>query len=282
MGAGRRETVGRRPAKGGFTLVELIIAITVATVLGAGILGLLLGQNRFYGETDDAIYAEQSIRAAMDLMAAEMRMASPSDLTAAAADSVSARFDLVRSVVCDVTGGDQADLFVYDTVSNANLPASFRGAATSGPYDSAFVYADGWTGTVSVSAAAKTTCVNNGSPSLTDNTRYRRVTGWAAGFGSVPARGSIVRTYGRLTYRFAASGLGSGQAVWRNAQELVSPFDTGARFRYEMADGTIQNSVVSAQLDQVRMIHIEATAIGDGANRYDVKRDIAYVVPLRN
>lgn len=266
----------------GFTLVEVIIAIAVASVLGAGILSLVLGQNRFYGHNDDAIYAEQSIRAAVDLMGAELRMAAPSDLMAATPDSVTIRFDLLREVVCAVAGGDQVYAFAYDTVSNANLPTGFNGGAYSGPYDSAFVYADGWSRTASASGAAQTACVANGAPSVTDNTRYRSISGWGAAFGAVPIQGSIVRTYGRLTYRFATSGFVSGLAVWRNAQELVSPFDTGARFRYVMDDGSVLTSVAPANFDQVRMIRIEATATGDGVNRYDVKRDIDYTVPLRN
>lgn len=272
----------RRRAQTGFTLVEMIITITVTTVLGAGILSLLLGQNRFYGHNDDAIYAEQSIRAAVDLMSAELRMASPSDVMAATSDSVSVRFDLVRAVVCAVTAGDQTAVFVYDTVSNANLPSGFRGGAFSGPYDSAFVYADGWIGTTSGSGSAKNTCVDNGAPDLTGTQLYRRVSGWGAGFGAVPVQGSIVRSYGRLTYRFADSGFGPGLAVWRNSQELVSPFDSGARFRYVLDDGSVVTSVAPAQFNQIRMIRIEATAIGDGVDRYGVKRTIEHSIPLRN
>ena len=287
----RRERARRpapsRPEPGrGFTLVEVLIALAVAGVLAAGILTLLLGQNRFYEHSDDSIYAQQTLRAAMDLASSELRMVSPTDLLAAEADSVSARFDLVRMVVCDTLASDAAYLFVYDTVDNANLPAAFRGTAASGPYDSTFVYADGWTGSVTApSSTAKTTCVSNGAPDTTANALYREVTGIKSQFTTATdtlVRGALVRRYGRLTYRFAPSTLGGDLALWRNQQELVSPFETGARFRYVMRNGSVQNSVSAANLANVRAVRIEATALGEDTNRYGVQRPITYDIQLRN
>lgn len=270
--------------RAGFTLIEILVTLAVAGVLGMAILTLVLGQNRFYAHSDDAIYAQQSLRAAMDLMASELRMASPEDLIVATADSVSVRFDLVRSIVCDSTDADEATLFVFDSVGNANLPAAFRGTAYSGAYDSTFAYADGWTGTVTTTGAApKADCTSRGAPSDGESAAYRRVTGWQAAFGGdVPDRGSMVRVYGRLTYRFADSGFGAGIAVWRNDQELVSPFEEGPVFHYVMADGTVQSTVALGDLANVRAIRIAVTARGDGINRFNVRRPIDYEVPLRN
>ncbi len=108
-------TMTRRVGRAGFTLVETLITLVVAGVLGVAILTLILGQNRFYEHSDDAIYAQQTIRAAMDLMSSELRMISPTDLLAAEEDSLAARFDLVRGVVCDTLSSDDVYLFVYDS-----------------------------------------------------------------------------------------------------------------------------------------------------------------------
>ncbi|MFQ5890055.1 MAG: PilW family protein [Gemmatimonadota bacterium] len=269
---------------GGFTLVEMLIAIVITGVLGAAVMSLLLSQNRFYGKNDDVIYAQQSLRAAVDLMSAELRMASPGDLLAATPDSVSFRFDVLRAVVCDSTGADEATLFVYDSVSNANLVTGFSGTAYSGPYDSAFVYADGWTGVVgSTGATPKATCTGLGAPATSADVYYRTVTGWQGNFAQgVPDRGSLVREYGRLTYRFASSGFGTGQALWRGSQELVSPFQNGAAFSYVMADSTVQSTVAVAAFPNVRSVRVTAVALGDQANRFNVQRSIQYDIPLRN
>lgn len=278
------ETMTRRRGRpAGFSLVEVLIAITVATVLGAGILALVLGQNRFYGQNDDAIYAEQSLRAALDLMAAELRMASPTDLFEAESDRVSVRFDVLRAVVCAVNSGvSTVDLFVYDDVSNANLPSDFRGTAVSGAYDGTYTYRDGYDGSGATNGAAETVCTVNGAPPGEPKDRYRRAGSWHSDLAAATDTGSIVRVYGRLVYRFADSGFGSGLAVWRNAQELVSPFEEGARFRYVMDDGSVRDAVSGSELTDVRTIRIEMTATGDDPNRYGIARQIEFDVPLRN
>lgn len=210
-------------------------------------------------------------------------MASPTDLIAAEPESVSVRFDITRSVVCDSIAPDEVAVFRYDSVTNANLPASFRGSAYSGPYEATYAYGDGWTpAVVSTGSGPKSDCTARGAPTTAPPESFRRLSGWNAEFGEIPDRGSILRAYGRLTYRFAPSVIGGGLAVWRNGQELVSPFDTGATFRYEMADGSVRTSVTASDLPEVRRIRIDVTAIGDGVNRYAVQRRIDYAVPLRN
>lgn len=272
--------------RAGFTLVEMLITLTVAGVLGAAILSLVLGQSRFYGQSDDTIYAQQSLRAAMDLMASELRMASPRDLMAAEQDSVRIRFDLRRGVVCQLQpSGNEAFVYIYDRVDNANLPSGFRGAAISGPYEAAWHYADNWTPSENEVAygAAANTCKSYGAPDSEPQQRFHRIAGFStAGFPEPPDRGHLLRFYGGLTYRFDASSFGEGVAVWRNNQELVSPFEEGASFSYVMEGGLVLPAVPDTDLLDVRAIRIEVAAKPDGANRYDVSRAISYDVPLRN
>ena len=266
----------------GFTLVEVLITVVVAGVLGGALMTLVLGQQKFYGHSDDTIVAQQNLRAAMDLMATELRMASPSDIMQARSDSVVVRFDIMRAVVCDVTGADQVATFVYDSVASANLPSGFRGTAYSGAYDSAFVYGDGFTSTSSTGGSAQGTCTGNGAPTGQPASSYRRESGWTAQFGVVPDRGSIVRWYGALAYSFRSSTSTTGEALFRNADELVTPFEAGAVFQYVMANGSVQNSVAGGQLVNIRQIRVMATAIGDGGNRFGVRRQLTYDIPLRN
>lgn len=272
----------KRLRSGGFTLVEILITIVVAGVLGAALMGLVLGQQRFYGHSDDTIMAQQNLRAGMDLMATEVRMASPGDIMVARSDSLVVRADILRAVVCGVTGPDQAAVLVYDSVGSANLPSGFRGTAYSGAYDSAFVYGNNFTPTWSSSGSAKTVCTNNLAPSTYPSSAYRATSGWTSEFGKVPDQGSLLRWYGRLSYSFSPSSSNSGDALWRNREELVTPFQTGARFVYVMANGSLQSSVGAGQIPNIRRIRVVATATGDGINRYDVMRSLAFDIPLRN
>lgn len=274
-------TASRRAV--GYTLVEVMISISVAAVLGAGVMGLVLGQQRFYRHSDDTIVAQQNLRAALDLVASEIRMASPTDILVATADSIAVRTDVIRAVVCGGAGPDQVDVFVYDSVGNANLSPSFRGTAYSGAYDSAFVYSNGWTPAVTTSGGApQTTCESKGAPPGQPAHLYRRLAGWSSEFGVVPSAGSIVRQYGRLSYRFSPSNFSTGLGIWRNGQELVAPFEAGARFRYVLADNSVKDYVPVTDLADIRTVRIVAAAMGDGVDRYGVRRRIEFDVPLRN
>jgi prepilin-type N-terminal cleavage/methylation domain-containing protein len=269
----------------GFTLVEALIAMVVSGFLASAMLALVLGQSRFYERMDDQIWAEQTNRATIDLMLSELRQASTGDLIAAESDSVSIRFDIIRAVVCDSTAADEATLMAYDSIAAWGLAGGFIGTAYSDPYVEDFEYVDGWLPTTgSTGSTPKATCVANGAPGTgTDNT-FATMTGWGAQFtNGVPDRGAFVRFYGRLTYRFAASTFfESRAALWRGAQELTGPFVNGAAFSYVMANGSVQNSVASGSFDQVRAIRVTATAVGDGANRYNVQRDLEFEIPFRN
>lgn len=287
----------RRVGRAGFTLVEMMMAVVITGIVGTAIVTLLLRQNKFYGQNDDLVYARQSIRAAVDLISSEIRMASPSDIVAATSDSLTIRFDLQRGVVCgsDPSSGD-ATVYVFDVVSNANISA-VSGIAWSGPYDSAFVYDDGWNPTPSQTGSTpRATCGAAGAPTTGPDNVYQVVDNWSgqtfkkltsptatySGSDAVPPRGALVRQYGTLTYRFGASSYTSGIAVWRNQQELVSPFKSGANFHYVLSDGTVTSAPSASQLSEIVKVRMSAVATGDGKNPYDVDQSIAYEIPLRN
>lgn len=273
------KTLRRGPVPGsrGFTLVEVLITVVVAGILGGALMSLVIGQQRFYARSDNEVLAQQNIRAAVDLMAAELRMAAPEDIVTASADSVTIRFDLVRAVVCG-GGSGSTHVYAYDSVANANLTSGIVGTAYSEPYDSAFVYADGFTGTITGSnAASETLCQTNGAPTSEPSSAFRLVSGWT----TAPPRGSLVRWYGTLTYSFAASATDAGaQAIWRNGQELVTPFEAGARFWYVMQNGSVQGSVSGTSLTDIREIRMGATATGQGP--FQARRAVVYDIPLRN
>lgn len=276
----------------GFTLVEMLVALVVAGLLAAAVLTLLLRQNSFYGKNDDTIYAEQSMRGTAELMASELRMASPgtsstnTDFLLASTDTVEVRYDVSRGVVCGTNGGSIIYVYVYDEPTTVNLPGT-RGVAVSAPDSSTFHYDAAFDPTVSKavnsSSLSYTTCVanNGGVPQSADLGRYRSID-WSGSTLGVPTEGSVVRIYGSLTYSFAPSSFSSGTALWRNNQELVAPFASGAKFAYVMQDGSVQNSVSLASAPSIRRIRIEAQATGSGSNRYDVSRSLSFDIPLRN
>lgn len=123
-----------------------------------------------------------------------------------------------------------------------------------------------------------------GAPGSAPASDYLEISGWSSQFaGGVPDRGSLVRAYGRLSYQIATSTFFSTRwSLWRGTQELVGPFEEGAAFSYVMSDGSVASSVPSSDFDAVVAVRFSASAVGDGANRYDVSRSIDFEVPFRN
>lgn len=270
----------------GFTLAELLVTLVVVGIIGAGVVGLMVEQNRFYGASEDRSFADVSRRGVVDLVSSELRMLSTADLYVAENDSLQARFDLTQGVVCAVDGATGVVTLVLHHRPNAALASGRTGTAYSSPYEAGFTYADGWTSTLlseggTLGTGPKATCVDNGAPDGLEDEQYRSES-WTGAPGGLPPVGSVVRVYGDLSYSFRASDQGTGLALWRDGQEIVAPFGDGAGFVYIMDDGSEQSSVSSSDLDEIRRIRVSADAIGDGANRHDVAQDLELDISLRN
>lgn len=280
--AGRAPHGLRRRCSAGYTLAELLVTLVVTGMIGAGVVGLLMGQTEFYGASEDRSFADLSRRGVSELVSTELRMLATSDLYKTKGDSIRARFDLRQAVVCDVDNTLDYVTLVVHHEPNISLPSGRTGTAVSSPFAADFVYADGWTSSlVSEGGTAVTVCDANGAPSTLPSERYR-VEDWSGHPSGLPPVGSVVRVYGDLVYTFEPSQQGAGLALWRNDQELVAPFSEGAEFNYIMNNGSKEVSVPNASQQDIRHIRVSAEAIGDGTNRYDVARDFEIDISFRN
>lgn len=271
------------PSKHGFTLVELLVALVISGLVGTAVVSLLLGQGLFLRRSQNLALADQGLRAAADLMGAELREAAPADLLAARPESVTVRFGVLRAVVCDSAGADQAAVFVYDSAAGPNLPGGITGTSVLLPDDSVWARADGFTASVgAMGAVPRAVCAARGTPAGDPASRYRILSGWRAAFPrGLPPRGSLVRAFGTLTYRLAPSRFSPGLALWRGRQELVPSFERGATFLYLMRDASVVAAVAPTGLPDVRAVRFAATATA-GRGRATMRRSLVYEIRLRN
>lgn len=241
---------------------------------------------RFYDRSDESIGARENLRAVFDLLATEIRQASPADFLAAAPDSLAIRFHLSRAIVCDSMAADEVALVVFDTVRAPNVPFGFRGTAVSDPYDSTFIFHDGWEPPITEKGSGpRAICVALGSTTDLPSSRFRAARGWRSEHGRLPPTGSFVRFYGKSSYGLRASSFDPGLAVRRNGQELASPFAEGSSFSYVLDDGVERSAVPVEALGRIRAVRIRLEAFGrSGGSRFQppVRLVAEHRVFLRN
>src|SRR5947208_7551703 len=96
-------TIHRAPSRrAGFTLIELVIAMVLMSLVGGAIVKLLLQQQRFYNSTTDLIQTRQQIRQAAAMLPSDLRGISSvgGDISSMSDSALEFRSAFGGSVVC--------------------------------------------------------------------------------------------------------------------------------------------------------------------------------------
>ena len=99
----------------GFTLVEVLVAMTLTGIVVAGTLKALSAQNKFYARQARILEARHAMRASATILSSEFREASATggDLYAIASDSVALRSTVGFAIVCGVDAGGGSMSLAY-------------------------------------------------------------------------------------------------------------------------------------------------------------------------
>lgn len=233
----------------GLTLVEVLIAIVLLGIVGAGITRMLSSQLRFFAGGANARDARTVSRNALTFARSELRMVEPGGIVAASRDSIRVRLPYAMGVYCS------ANVATFGAVDSLTLAtAQFGGYAyrtliTGNPY----TYVSSAT---APSAGTATSCTSVGITPVPGGL----LLGLSPAFPSLdPA--SPVLLWQTVTYRFANSTAMPGRrALWRQAgtaapEEVAVPVDTASRFNF-YTTGTTSSATVPATLTTIRGIEI--------------------------
>ena len=242
----------------GVTLIELLIAMTVASILGGALLTLMMAMNRFEEREEGLRGARRAGRSAVNSLASDLRMVDPEwGIEAASASSITLRIPYAMGLVCSSTVILHTIMLLpVDSVAMAQPGLSgFAARGTGGtmtPYTTTLA--------LSYPGSTPTACTTAGIQSITaatsePNARTRPITLGGLALTVLPA-GTPVMLYRRVRYYFGASAitaLSGRTALWRDwlddgagAQELAGPFDATAAFRfYNLSATTAQTAVPS-------------------------------------
>ena len=230
--------------RGGISLVELLVAITLLGFIGVAILRTFTSQARIADLQVKRLDARAVSRAPINMFMSEARMVETGNgVVSASASSVTLRVPIVMGLVCGNTGG--ATVLSLMPVDSAVLASASISGHAYRQASGAYAYTEGTTSlssggaAVCTGATASITTVTGGSTVI--------VTPQMA----AATVGTVAFVYQRVRYEFKASSTMPGRiGLWRTletsgaAEELAAPFDANARFRFYRIDEDTARTVV--------------------------------------
>jgi prepilin-type N-terminal cleavage/methylation domain-containing protein len=254
--------------RAGFTLVELLVGIIVASVVGAAMVRFLMADMAFQDDREAWRTARQAARAGLTVLSADLRMVETGggiESATAGGQDVVVRVPYAMGALC-ATNGSISTVALLPADSLMFAQAGYSGFAWRDEATGVYTYVAGGT----IGAGAPATCTGAG------------ITPVAGGqvitlSGTVPAglaRGAVFLLYRRIRYEIKASVAMPGRtALWRTlvttgaTEELAAPFDAGSRFRYFVAGSATAQDAVPSPLSNIIGFELVFDGSSDGPPR---------------
>jgi prepilin-type N-terminal cleavage/methylation domain-containing protein len=255
----------------GFSLVEIITALTILAVIGGAMTKMMLSQTRGYQYDSGGRRSRTAARSAMNIMITDLRMTQDNggvySLDATNHRSVGVRVPLAFGVVCEVTASTMTMAITpVDSFQLASI--RYGGYAVRNATTGIYTYVEGGT----LTAGNVATCHGGGVSIYADTITMGGRTGAVVQVSGAPpvgtAVGSMAMIWQRVSYVFDSSkvypnraGLYRivGEATSPDTNELIAPFSWSARFSYFTHPAQAKDTAtkaVPADLNSVRGLKI--------------------------
>lgn len=257
---------GTRTRRRGFTIVEVIACMVILGILGTAMTRLMLAQSRLYALQRAKRDARATGRSSMNLLFSDLRMVhdgadAPGGVSLASPNSLSVRVPYAIGLVCgNVSPNTVVSMLAVDSAAKAmakyagyawrnRLTKQYTYVPVSDTVGNAPVTPSTSPSTCTSTAKIKTDTVNSRSWGPTD-VKPQSVTA-----GTQP--GAPLFFYQNVLYFFGASGAFPGKVALfrriegRAAEELVAPFDAGARFKFFVRNVDTSTVTPPAVLDSL-------------------------------
>ena len=254
----------RRLRRGGATLIELLVSITILGIMGAAIVRLFVSQSRFVDQVTKQRAARTVSRVSINLMLSELRgIESSGGVVSASSGALTVRVPYAMGVSCGSAGGATAlSLLPVDSADYSN--AVFAGFAVR---DGSGAYQYVETGSALSPSPASSLCLAAGITTLPRG----QVIAVSPPITTPSEVGAAVLVFQRVTYAFLPSVVIPGRmGLWRSVtngtrEEVATPFDSSSVFRY-FADGADSATVAPpANLADVRGVEFVFGGASEGA-----------------
>lgn len=295
--------MSRLSRRAGFTLVELIIAITIAGLVMGSIYKILSGNQRFFQAQAQILDVQQNIRAVAQILPGDLRGLDPSDgdIVAMSDNSITVKASRAFSIVCKTPTAAEVTarhIFIKNSMTFGYRPID----ATR---DSVLVFRDGnpqlssddrW-----LHAPIATSAAMN-CPDGTPGTRLT-LTEWAHGDSLGPIGGTVgdggvtlgapLRTFELVNYLLYNDGTGAwwlgtstyAGGAWSTTLPVAGPLrpTDGLFFEYRDANGNVTSVTTAVRQIRITVRGLSSQPINIPGRAVGVFRDSAWArVALRN
>ena len=255
-------------ARRGFTLAELLVGMVALGIIGAALSRLFLSQSRFYDREAQLRRARFVSRTAINAALSDLRMVEATGgVVSATPTQVTVRVPYAIGIVCASTPA-QTTLSLWPVDSTVYATASYSGYAWRDSVGTV-TYVEGATSLVTASAsfcaAANVAVLPKGRVVLVQPPLPTTIP-------LVTAVGTPVFLLQRMTYGFKPSvALPGRTALWRTilgtgqTDELVAPFDSGARFRFFIVGSDTAQDAVPNPVTNIRGLELNLLSQSDRA-----------------
>ena len=262
-------------ARAGFSLVELVVAITILGIIGVALTKMVIGQTRTFQIDNGARRARMTGRNAMNILTTDLRMAqdygSIDSIDTAKNRWVDLKVPIAFGIVCEKNAGNVVlSIVAVDSFQTAS--AKYGGYAVRNSSTGLYEYSRS-TSSDTIKTVDPSRC--HGAPAI-----YADTFPLAGRKGNVfiaspaPQAGATVGApafvYQSVRYQFDTSTIYSKRlGLYRKirgrgntdslSEELIAPFDTSARFRYYTNPWTTRDTVTKtapADVNTIRGLQI--------------------------
>jgi prepilin-type N-terminal cleavage/methylation domain-containing protein len=242
--------------RAGFTLVELLIALTLTAIIGTAVTGVFITQSRFFDHQEKTSFARGVSRSAMNIIISEMRMLERgTGVVSASSRQITINAPYAIAMSCGTGGGGlivsqiPADTFMSREAGYSGY--AYRTGAGAYTYVPGNIKPTGGQASTCTTARVRVLPTDSGGRVL----RLQPQT-------NLPP-GTPVLMYQQVTYEFKNSVQVPGRvALWRSFdavpldEELVAPFDTTASFRFYVNDSPLPQTAVPGALGSITGIQL--------------------------
>jgi prepilin-type N-terminal cleavage/methylation domain-containing protein len=255
----------------GFTLTEVIVALSLTAIIGAAAVSTMVGQSRFFDQQEKLSGARQVSRSATNLLMSELRMVevgSGSSVLAASTDSITVQVPYALGLVCGPNAGNTrtvVSMLPVDSATYAFAAGNYSGWARHagvGVSDT-YSYATGTPRSITT-ATNHAPCFNAGISTVSPGGRVLELQPHVAS----ALVGTPIFLFQTITYKFGPSTSVPGmRALFRHAvtagalpEEIVAPYAATAGFRFYIGTSQTASSTPPAMLGTLRGVEIMLAA----------------------